>query len=697
MPRWIWWVLYQLYNSIFSYLTPHGAKDSYLINQTELFNKVSPELLKKITKASRRIKYPADTIFIRENEVGDAMYIIIHGEVEIFTQNPRGEKIVLGVYKEGRYFGEQALIGLNKTRKASIRTIKNTTLLKISYANLQDIFHHDKDLIQRLKKLRNTQLISKLGATLSLVPTVKDKLFINLEDKIYEAPKGSILFHYGDPPDFVYVIVDGIVRIDLPENSGKNHVVILKNGMLFGELGVIQDATRRGTATVEENARLIRIPGNEFKAFYQQSQELQSLLHELKNIYIINRNVLVEQFVGKLNELAAITTIYKMPGGRIVMASNALHTDLFMMEEADLHSVGRNYRYDKSGKPKIELTILDNQIVRIKASGHKEQWENLAVLCKALLSKTTISDSKLNEFKITGILSVEKPKVNLGDDEIICTCMSVTRGTIKELINGGYSTIDEISEVCGAATVCCSCRPEIASMLGENPWIPVKLIKTKTHNVDTLSYILKPLTRKFPIHKPGSHIILKAEIDGKTVERTYTISDLGSDEGLRITIKRRDQGLFTDWLFRTTATDISMEATEPQGKFLLDTSSDKPILCIAGGIGITPFIAYAHAIRKNRQTKNMHLIYIAPTKEDFIFTDEFDDILNTTKSVTIEFYEKKKSGVLTTEKLTKIIDEMHTPDIYICGPERLENAVREILGNINYPSNKIFVEKFSIE
>ncbi len=84
------------------------------------------------------------------------------------------------------------------------------------------------------------------------------------------------------------------------------------------------------------------------------------------------------------------------------------------------------------------------------------------------------------------------------------------------------------------------------------------------------------------------------------------------------------------------------------------------------------------------------------TKEDFIFVNEFQDIMNSTKSFSLNFWEKQKTGVLTPDKLVTIINDMNQPDIYICGPERLEVAVTKMLESINYPTNKIFFERFTV-
>jgi bacterioferritin-associated ferredoxin len=53
---------------------------------------------------------------------------------------------------------------------------------------------------------------------------------------------------------------------------------------------------------------------------------------------------------------------------------------------------------------------------------------------------------------------------------IVCHCVGVTDGTIRNLIEAGASTVGEITRRCGAGRCCLPCREEIASLLhGDSP------------------------------------------------------------------------------------------------------------------------------------------------------------------------------------------------------------------------------------
>ncbi len=46
-------------------------------------------------------------------------------------------------------------------------------------------------------------------------------------------------------------------------------------------------------------------------------------------------------------------------------------------------------------------------------------------------------------------------------DDIVCNCMSITKGMIKEAVEEGAGTLEEVMEATGAATICGACAAEV--------------------------------------------------------------------------------------------------------------------------------------------------------------------------------------------------------------------------------------------
>lgn len=52
-------------------------------------------------------------------------------------------------------------------------------------------------------------------------------------------------------------------------------------------------------------------------------------------------------------------------------------------------------------------------------------------------------------------------------DKIVCACNSVTNGMIKEAVEAGAKTLEEVQEKTGAGTVCGACTEDIQHLIDE--------------------------------------------------------------------------------------------------------------------------------------------------------------------------------------------------------------------------------------
>lgn len=53
----------------------------------------------------------------------------------------------------------------------------------------------------------------------------------------------------------------------------------------------------------------------------------------------------------------------------------------------------------------------------------------------------------------------------MNPDKIVCNCMSVTNGMIKEAVDSGASTLEEVQEATGAGTVCGACLEDVERLV----------------------------------------------------------------------------------------------------------------------------------------------------------------------------------------------------------------------------------------
>jgi uncharacterized membrane protein len=110
-------------------------------------------------------------------------------------------------------------------------------------------------------------------------------LFASLDDhaaralrgllEIRDVPAGTMLFHYGDDGDAMYLISEGRVRISVRDTEGKNVTLAeLAQGDFFGEMALLDGKQRSADAIVIKDARLAVLARDDFLSFVRSNPDV---------------------------------------------------------------------------------------------------------------------------------------------------------------------------------------------------------------------------------------------------------------------------------------------------------------------------------------------------------------------------------------------------------------------------------------
>jgi len=93
-----------------------------------------PEILRPLAERSEIRRFRKGALVLDEGDRGDALYIILAGELRAFTGSDSGRHITYGLYGPGDYLGEMGLDG--GARMASVEALTDTTCAYVEKATL---------------------------------------------------------------------------------------------------------------------------------------------------------------------------------------------------------------------------------------------------------------------------------------------------------------------------------------------------------------------------------------------------------------------------------------------------------------------------------------------------------------------------------------------------------------------------------
>lgn len=187
----------------------------------------------------------------------------------------------------------------------------------------------------------------------------------------------------------------------------------------------------------------------------------------------------------------------------------------------------------------------------------------------------------------------------------------------------------------------------------------------------------------WPIHKAGQHLELTVEMNGQLRTRVFTIASSPEQyraSGLvRLLIRTHELGRFTPHLTTYLASESWCNISAPQGTFLFPQRKMGATLMVAGGSGITPFLAMLSQ-HLGETCHPVKLIYIARAGEHLAEKE-----LNTLAARYAHF-SYFPIGRTDFEPLTHYLNDLDAPIVYCCGPQALmeQVATQSRAANLSY-------------
>lgn len=213
--------------------------------------------------------------------------------------------------------------------------------------------------------------------------------------------------------------------------------------------------------------------------------------------------------------------------------------------------------------------------------------------------------------------------------------------------------------------------------------VKIKSINQITHDVKQFN-IEKPSGYDFT---PGHATEVSINKEGwKDEKRPFTFTNLQESDDLQFTIKiYPDHDGVTEQLDKLNSGDEliirdTWGAIEYKG----------PGYFIAGGAGITPYIAILRDLEKKGEAEGNHLIFSNKTDKDIILKEELDRILdgNTTYVITDQEDTNHKKAYLDKEFLKKEITDLDKR-FYVCGPPEMTKEIESILKELGANTDSV--------
>lgn len=255
---------------------------------------------------------------------------------------------------------------------------------------------------------------------------------------------------------------------------------------------------------------------------------------------------------------------------------------------------------------------------------------------------------------------------------------------------------------------------------GGRAWRVFEVVRKEAESATITSLYLAPSDRgPLAAFAPGQFLTLRLPIgpDGVDVLRTYSISSSPDEKRFyRISVKREPApapgpagsgvppGLVSNHLHDGVAVGERIAILPPRGEFVLDQDSQRPVLLISGGVGLTPLVAMAHQLAAEG-SRPTWFIHACVNRLAHAFRAEMADLAARSPNLRRYIcYEKadaadRTAGACDAEgRLTAQMLQSFLPiddyECYLCGPPGFMQAMYVTLIRLGVRQMRIHYEFF---
>jgi len=223
-------------------------------------------------------------------------------------------------------------------------------------------------------------------------------------------------------------------------------------------------------------------------------------------------------------------------------------------------------------------------------------------------------------------------------------------------------------------------------------------------NENVIELSLTSGTGEFPEFRAGQYVAVGfPEYPVLNRQRPFSMVSSSRDR-TRLVLTAKAFGRYSRALWKIRSGAVA-ELNGPYGSFTLD-STNHPVVLLAGGIGITPFISMIRTLCDQRSSRPVRLAWSVKSAADAVYYDELQQLAAAHPNLSIALFvtDQPKTEVsgCTVGRIDRSVLEQYAESLgpktkyYICGPVPFSIGMTRHLRNLRVSGSNMKRESFAL-
>lgn len=195
---------------------------------------------------------------------------------------------------------------------------------------------------------------------------------------------------------------------------------------------------------------------------------------------------------------------------------------------------------------------------------------------------------------------------------------------------------------------------------------------------------------------PGQHadfrIIDPSETDDEGDSRTFSFVTTPDQNEIGFTTRMRDTAFKR--ILKQASPGLQIEVKNPRGSMVLPDNPTRPLVFLAGGIGITPLISMVRRATKTASSQKITLFYANRTIAQTAFLEDLHQMAEQNPNFTFvptmtqedPGSWKGETGRVSQDMLKKYLPTLQNTAYYLAGPTGMVKGMTDLLSSLGVDS-----------
>jgi ring-1,2-phenylacetyl-CoA epoxidase subunit PaaE len=241
--------------------------------------------------------------------------------------------------------------------------------------------------------------------------------------------------------------------------------------------------------------------------------------------------------------------------------------------------------------------------------------------------------------------------------------------------------------------------------------LTVSRISPEAAGAVAVTLAIPPALRETFAFEPGQFLTLRADIDGESVRRSYSIccprSRLSVAHEVEVGIRPMDGGVFSNWAATRLKAGDTIEVMPPDGRFGVRRPRALHRVGFAAGSGITPILSIMASTLEEQPESKFTLVYGNRRMASVMFNETLQDLKDrypsrltlihvlSRQAQEVELLQGRIDGDKVRAVIAALLPVGSMDEVFICGPEAMIEDTEAALLAAGVPQRQIHTERFT--